>query len=148
MSSFIKSFEFTLTRSKNNLIAAIVFCAATGFAKTSILVFYHRIFPTPKFQVAIYVLIFYVTGYSIASVFVNIFSCNPSAASWDYELALTSKCINRPVFYFAQAAFGIVADFATLIAPIPMMMKLQLPMRQKVGIACLLTTGGLYVSCF
>lgn len=122
----------------------MIFCTATGVAKTSILVFYYRIFPTKKFRIAIYVLIFYVVGYSTASVLANVFSCNPIAASWDYELALTAKCINRPAFYFAQAALGIVADFATLIAPVPMMMKLQLPLRQRIGIAGLLTTGGLY----
>lgn len=138
----------SLTVWQSDLIAAIVFCAGTGFAKTSILVFYHRIFPTKNFRIAIWILIAYVAGYSAASVFVNIFSCDPVAASWDYELALTAHCINRPAFYFAQAALGIIADFATLIAPIPMMMKLQLPMRQKVGIAGLLMTGGLYVSKF
>lgn len=125
------------------MVAAIVFCAATGLAKTSILLFYRRIFPSRKFHWAVWGLVVYTVGFSAASVFVNIFSCSPVAGSWDIAYATTAKCINRPVFYFAQAGLGIVADFATVVAPFPVMYNLQMPLRQKVGIAGILTLGGL-----
>jgi hypothetical protein len=138
-----------------NLIAAIIFCAATGLAKTSILLFYQRIFPSTTFHWAVWGLVAFTVGYSAASVFVNIFSCTPIRATWEVEFATAlGICINRPVFYFAQAGFGILTDFATVIAPMPVMWGLQLGIKQKLGVGGLLSTGGLLVyrlllhSCF
>lgn len=129
-----------------NLIAAIIFCAATGMAKTSILLFYRRIFPSKAFHYTVWGLVAFTVGYSAASVFVNIFSCTPVQATWEVEFATAvGICINRPVFYFAQAGFGILTDFATVIAPLPVMWRLQLGLKQKLGVAGILTTGGLLV---
>lgn len=113
-------------------------------AKTSILLFYRRIFPSKSFHWVVWGLIAFTSGYSAASVFVNIFSCSPVQASWELEFAtVKGNCIDRPVFYFAQAGLGILTDFATVIAPMPVMWGLQLGLKQKLGIAGILTTGGL-----
>lgn len=125
------------------MLAAIFFCAATGFAKTSILLFYKRIFTSRSFKRNIYILIFFTAGYSFASVLVNIFSCKPISGSWELALAATAVCINRPVFYFAQAGLGIFTDFATLAAPLPFLWALQMPFKQKLGVSVVLMMGGL-----
>ncbi|KAK2753058.1 hypothetical protein FQN55_005018 [Onygenales sp. PD_40] len=75
-------------------------------------------------------------GYNIASIFVNLFSCNPIPKSWDASI-LHGNCIDRPTFYFANAGLGIATDFATLLAPV-----LQLPLRQKLMVAGILVMGG------
>jgi hypothetical protein len=85
----------------------------------------------------------FILGYSAASVFVNIFSCNPIASSWRIELVPESTCINRPVFYFTQAALGILADIVTVAVPLPLLRKLNLPFKQKVAVGVLLTIGAL-----
>ncbi|KAL2067081.1 hypothetical protein VTL71DRAFT_1505 [Oculimacula yallundae] len=126
----------------HNVLAAIFFCAATGFAKTSILLFYGRIFTSRSFKRNIWVLVFFVAGYSFASVLVNIFSCKPISGSWELSLAATAVCINRPVFYFAQAGLGIFTDFATLAAPLPFLWALQMPIKQKIGVSVVLIMGG------
>mgnify|MGYP001497319025 CR=1 FL=1 len=59
-----------------------------------------------------------------------------------FALATTAVCINRPVFYFAQAGLGIFTDFATLAAPLPFLWKLQMPVRQKIGVSAVLMMGG------
>lgn len=99
-----------------NLIAAIIYCAATGFTKVSVLIFYLRIFPSRNFHVAVWTIVFIAAGYSIASILANIFSCNPIAKSWDLTIT-TGSCMNRPVFYFANAGLGIFTDFATVAVP-------------------------------
>ncbi|KAJ1323682.1 alpha-methylacyl-CoA racemase [Microdochium nivale] len=125
----------------DNVMAAIMFCAATGFAKGSILLFYLRIFPTRNMRWAVWLAFSFVLGFSAASVLANIFSCNPVSGSWDPATSATAVCINRPVFYFAQAGLGIFADILTLVLPLPMLRTLQLPARQKVGVALVLTMG-------
>ncbi|KAF5672283.1 integral membrane protein [Fusarium heterosporum] len=127
--------------SLNNLLAAIFFCAATGLAKGSILLFYLRIFPMKKAQILVWVAFVFIVGYSTASVLVNIFSCHPVQGSWDLEYVPTAKCVNRPVFYFLQAGLGIFADIMTVIIPIPWLKTLMLPKRQKIGVGILLTMG-------
>ncbi len=128
---------------QDNLTAAIFFCAATGLAKSSILLFYLRIFPNVTIRWLVWILFAFTIGYSLASVLVNIFSCNPISGSWDLQDAAITVCIDRPVFYFAQAGLGIFTDIATVVVPLPALRALRLPAKQKVGVAVLLTMGAL-----
>lgn len=124
-----------------NVVAAILFCLATGLAKGSILLFYLRIFPSKPMRMAIWGVFAFTIGYSVASALVNVFSCNPIQGSWRLEESATAVCINRPAFYFAQASFGIATDIATVILPLPMLKSLHLPLKQKVGVSLVLTMG-------
>lgn len=128
--------------SLDNVLAAIFFCAATGFAKGSILLFYLRIFPTRRMQWVVWLSFAFVMTFSLASVLVNMFSCSPVSGSWNPATSETAVCIDRPVFYFAQAGLGIFADVLTLALPLPMLRTLQMPLKQKIGVAIVLTMGG------
>ncbi|CAG8376068.1 unnamed protein product [Penicillium salamii] len=142
---------------KLNLTSAIVYCAATGFTKTSVLVFYLRIFPSRNFHIAVWIIVFIAVGYSLASVLANLLSCTPVAKSWDATIT-TGHCMNRPVFYFANAGLGIFTDFATVIVPMyamarwmtpaeanlcyrPWLRRLQMPLRQKIAVSAILAMG-------
>ena len=140
--AFALRHDTSANQEKSNVLAAIFFCAATGFAKASILLFYGRIFPSRTFKLIILCLVIFTVSYSLASVLVNVFSCKPVSGSWDLALATSAVCINRPVFYFAQAGLGIFTDFATLVAPLPFLWKLQMPVRQKIGVSAVLMMGG------
>ncbi|KAE8139204.1 hypothetical protein BDV38DRAFT_270060 [Aspergillus pseudotamarii] len=124
---------------KLNVIAAILYCAGTGFTKVSVLVFYMRIFPSRNFHRAVWAIVFIAAGYSVASVLANILSCTPVDKAWYPTKAGT--CMNRPVFYFANAGLGIFTDFATVIVPIPWLRRLQMPTRQKIAVSCILAMG-------
>lgn len=127
----------------NNMLAAIFFCAATGFAKGSILLFYLRIFPITAAKILVWIAFVFIIGYSTASVIVNIVACTPIQSSWVLEYVAEAKCINRPLFYLAQAGLGIAADIITVAIPIPWLRTLQLPKKQKISVAVLLTMGAL-----
>lgn len=66
---------------------------------------------------AVWTAAFFVVSYNVASIFADIFSCNPVAMSWDVTI-LNGTCINRPLLYFANAGLGIFADFITLLLPL------------------------------
>ncbi|KAL5044612.1 hypothetical protein BDW71DRAFT_98714 [Aspergillus fruticulosus] len=125
---------------KLNVVAAIIYCAGTGFLKVSVLLFYMRIFPSRNFHIVVWVLVFIAAGYSIASVLANVFSCNPVAKSWDMRIEHGS-CMDRPTFYFWNAGLGIFTDFATVLAPVPWLRRLQMPTRQKIAVGGILATG-------
>lgn len=105
--------HFTL----RNLIIAMIFCAASAIAKISILLMYLRIFPSKGLRLAVYAVTFFCAGYGLATLLTNMFSCSPIQGSWELEYAATAKCIDRPVFYLAQASLGIAADIATVLIP-------------------------------
>ncbi|KAL4862151.1 hypothetical protein BDV12DRAFT_49687 [Aspergillus spectabilis] len=125
---------------KLNVAAAIIYCVGTGFLKVSVLLFYMRIFPSRNFHSAVWVLVGIAAGYNIASVLVNVFACSPIVKSWDVRIT-GGSCINRPVFYFANAGLGIFTDFATVLVPVPWLRRLQMPLRQKIAVGCILAMG-------
>ncbi|PYI00525.1 hypothetical protein BO78DRAFT_438518 [Aspergillus sclerotiicarbonarius CBS 121057] len=124
---------------KLNVVAAIIYCVGTGFTKVSVLVFYLRIFPSRGFHLAVWTIVFIAVGYNVASVLANVFSCTPIAGAWDLKVKAT--CMNRPVFYFANAGLGIFTDFATVLVPIPWLRRLQMPLRQNIAIGFMLAMG-------
>ncbi|KAI9926339.1 hypothetical protein ASPWEDRAFT_698138 [Aspergillus wentii DTO 134E9] len=125
---------------KLNVIAAILYCAATGFTKVSVLIFYLRIFPSRSFHISVWTIVFIAVAYNVASVLANVFSCTPIAKAWDLTIE-HGICMNRPVFYFANAGLGIFTDFATVLVPIPWLRRLQMPLRQKIAVGCILAMG-------
>lgn len=108
----------------------------------SILCTYLRLFTAGSiFRGAIFVTCAFVSSYGIATALVNAFSCNPIDGSWNAADSAKAVCINRPVFYLAQAGLGIAADFATLIIPVVPIARLKMDTRVKIGVLSLLTLG-------
>lgn len=124
-----------------NVLAATILSFSTALAKGSILLFYLRIFTTRGMQWAVWSVFTYTMCYSLIGACMTMFACSPIDGSWNFEASLTAKCINLPYWYFASAGLNISCDIATLILPLPKLRSLQLPRKQKVGVAVVLTIG-------
>ena len=111
--------------------------------KLSLLFFYLQFAVEKRFRIAVYGLMTVVTGYSLASAFVVIFSCYPVSKSWDITVT-GGYCINLPVFYIANLSLNSATDMAVLILPIPMLWKLRMPFRQKIAVSAIFMTGSGY----
>jgi hypothetical protein len=101
---------------------------------------YRRIFPTKKFQIANWLTMAVVIAYTIWTVFSSIFTCIPVRAFWTHEKA---TCLNQFAVWFTNAAINIVTDFAIILLPIPVIQKLNLGKRQKIGLISIFAVGGL-----
>jgi hypothetical protein len=134
----------TVMRNQIGLASAIIYCLCILFIKLSILLLYLRISPERKFRIAVQLVIAIVVGYNLASAFANLFSCNPISKTWDVSIT-EGSCINRPLFYFANAGANIGTDVIMIVLPIPMLWNLQLPMRQKLALIGIFMAGSLYV---
>ena len=121
-------------------LTQIFYWPISAFTKLAFLFFYLRIFPSRSFHIAVWFVVFVAVGYEVASVLANVFACTPIAKSWDATIT-GGICMNRAVFYFANAGLGIFTDFATVLVPIPWLWKLQMPMRQKIAVGAILTMG-------
>lgn len=51
------------------------------------------------------------------------------------------SCVDRTAVYICTAALGIATDVILLVMPIPMIVRLQMPSRQKVGLILLFAVG-------
>lgn len=54
---------------------------------------------------------------------------------------MEGTCINRPALYIVTAGLGILSDLVLLVLPMPMILRLQMPSRQKAGLVLLFTIG-------
>ncbi|KAK7449939.1 integral membrane protein [Colletotrichum acutatum] len=125
-------------------LAAAIYTLCGSFAKVSLLIFYFRLSPQRWFKRAVWISLAIIAGYSIGIFFALVFACDPIAMSWDVTVT-EGTCINRPSLYIATAAANIISDLILFALPIPIVVKLQIPRRQKVGLFFIFAVGSLTV---
>ena len=81
-----------------------------------------------------------VSSFSLVYILLNVFPCRPVAAAWDMNIE-GSTCIDPWNAYWALSILNILMDLATLLLPIPVVVHLNIPTRQKVSLCMLFATG-------
>ncbi|KAF6806675.1 integral membrane protein [Colletotrichum sojae] len=145
----IHGWELPLERFNKFMLVAIyiaspIYTAGASFAKVSLLIFYRRLSPQRWFKWAVRVTIAIITLYSTGIFFALIFACDPMAMSWDVRVT-KGTCINRPALYIATAIANIISDLILFCLPIPIVVRLQVPRRQKIGLFFIFAVGSLTV---
>jgi hypothetical protein len=117
-----------------------------GFSKLSVLFFYRRIFYVyPRFLLANTVLIFIVGAWAVSFFFTTLFQCKSPNTLWTtFEFARVD-CVDTLPFYYAVSISGFITDLAILISPLPVIHQLQMPLKNRIAIACILLLGAVYV---
>jgi len=143
--------EVVILRGNQNLIeyaqiiwmSSIFYNSCLGFIKTSVLALYARL-GDPTLRRLALIMIGVVGCQASANVLTCIFQCSPVAAAWD--LSITNKtCVNINAFYLANAALNIVTDLLAYSLPIRLVLKLQMPFKQKIILCVMMFLGLLYV---
>lgn len=116
---------------------------SSDLAKISLLFLYLRISPDRKFHTVVKTLVAAFALYAVIYAMISIFGCRPISASWDLALAEEGQCVDKPGFFLAASIANIVMDLAILLIPIPIVIPLQIPRRQKISLLLLFATGGL-----
>ncbi|TGO90916.1 hypothetical protein BPOR_0046g00050 [Botrytis porri] len=124
--------------------SSVIYVACLGLSKFSLLLFYNRLSPVQWFRNAVHFLMFVVVGHSFALIFALIFLCKPLAMSWDYNI-IDGTCIDRTAIFIATAALNVATDVALLALVVPMIVDLQMPRIQKVGLIVIFLVGSLIV---
>jgi hypothetical protein len=88
-------------------------------------------------------MLFVVTAWTVSYAFANLFTCWPVTAL--IEPFYGNKCINAVPMWLSVVYTDIIVDVAILIMPIPMVLKLQLPWQQKLGVLGMFLLGATYV---
>lgn len=121
-------------------VCSILYCPFLAAAKFSLLFFYLKLSHLKWFRVAVYASMFLVVGYNIALVFPLIFTCKPVQKNFDVFI-INGTCLDRTPIYMATAVLNMVTDILLLVLPLPMIVKLQMPRIQKIGLICVFGVG-------
>lgn len=73
-------------------------------------------------------------------MFALIFACDPIQRGWDVSIT-TGHCVNRNGLYIATAVTNLVTDLALIVVPVPLVVGLQMPQMEKVGILAVFVVG-------
>ena len=93
------------------------------------------------FNYCLWVVAIFVASYSIVQAVAAIFQCMPIDSNW--VVGKPHHCINTDLGVTIIASFNVVTDFALLILPLPMLYKLQKPLKERLRIMFMFILGGL-----
>jgi len=85
---------------------------------------------------------FWVVGIAyLANLLELTFGCYPIQMNWQVSPMPPWKCSYRPQNFIATAALNVFTDACLLAIPIPMLWKLKMPLRKKLIIGLILSSG-------
>lgn len=115
------------------------FILSVSLAKTSMLVLYLRLSPHRWFRWTCYVSLAIITCYSVTAALVESLACRPLRGIIDESM--DAECYDSYPAYIALSSLNIVMDVVILLLPIPLVLQMQLPTRQKISLILLFATG-------
>lgn len=108
--------------------------------KASIVVLYKGIFRNIRpFRWAAYVMLGLLAAWSISFFFANLFICYPVTAL--IESFYGNKCVNEASVFLSTLVTGLIFDVLILAMPIPVVLRLHLPWRDKLGVLGMFLLG-------
>ncbi|KAI0867199.1 hypothetical protein GGS24DRAFT_411578 [Hypoxylon argillaceum] len=118
------------------------------FTKSSILFLYRRILRGNTLSYVTSGLLIAVWSWGIAFFFASLFTCYPINQNW---LSLhgspehNAHCYNYIPMYYATAISNVILDVLILLVPIPIVWRLHMPTKRKIGVIGIFLLGGLVV---
>ncbi|PVH78405.1 hypothetical protein DL98DRAFT_573151 [Cadophora sp. DSE1049] len=107
--------------------------------KGSILCFYLRLFPGTRFRAACFAMISITVSTGLGFLGVTIFQCKPIRGVFDKSIP--STCLDVNALTYASSAMSIAIDFTVLLMPVPQLLKLRVPKRQRNSVLLLFSFG-------
>lgn len=122
---------------------ALFTCAGT-FIRQSLLCLYLRLVHDSGmkgFRWAIHSATFINAAIGIAFLCLTIFQCTPVHAYWAWPPEPGAKCLDEGITTLVCGILVTIVDFAILMLPIPIILRLQMSLREKLGVIALLNLG-------
>ncbi|KAI0887028.1 uncharacterized protein GGS22DRAFT_120583 [Annulohypoxylon maeteangense] len=110
---------------------------SSTFTKFAMLVLYLRIDPFKLFHTCVYVVGLLIGTYTLVLTILLAGPCNPMFVG-------SGRCLNNIII--SQSVLNIVSEVAVIILPIPVIHKLNMPMRQKVVVGLIMGLGSAVVT--
>ncbi|EOD52794.1 putative cfem domain-containing protein [Neofusicoccum parvum UCRNP2] len=119
-----------------------LYITSLSLVKISICCFYLRIFPSQRFRIIVYLVIFCCAAYAITFVTAVSLQCKPINLAWKHwDGEHEGKCISMNALGWSSAAMNIVLDLVVITLPVPQVWKLVLSARKKIHVMCMFSVG-------
>ncbi|RAR01158.1 integral membrane protein [Stemphylium lycopersici] len=136
-------FEKFVPTSKIAMTAKVVFTAAATFTRLSLHCFYYRLVSDSGkswFKWLVHLNVVYTVGIFISFPCIAIFFCTPVSNYWTLG-SPPDTCMDEAVATLICGIINCVADLLTTLTPIPLVLKLHMPLRQRLAVALLFGMG-------
>jgi hypothetical protein len=110
--------------------------------KFSILLLYLRVFPIPRFQTILKLVMTWQAAHTLSFLFAVAFQCVPVQSFWDPFVA-KKRCVNLSVLIYMGGALSIFEDIVIMLLPIYELKGLNLGLRKKAAVAFIFALGSL-----
>ncbi|PGH33738.1 hypothetical protein GX50_03478 [[Emmonsia] crescens] len=117
-----------------------IYNASLFCTKASISLQYHRIFPGSRIRIICYGALVFITLYGLWVVLASFLTCIPVKKFWDDTAE--GSCMNRDALWLSTAIVHIITDVILLAMPMPILIRLNLPKRQRVALVLVFALGG------
>ncbi|KAF2994663.1 hypothetical protein E8E13_000955 [Curvularia kusanoi] len=126
-------------------IATLVWGVEMLLLKYSILCLYLRIFPNVWLKRFVFAFMTLTACFTIPLIITAGARCNPVQAYWDLEVAQTAKCLDLMTILTLTVVYEIFAEIVLFALPVPIVVKLQMPVAKKVQLLIFFGLGILVI---
>ena len=85
--------------------------------------------------------IFVSVSVGLLLVLLNVFQCRPIQAFWTFPPIPHQKCLDEGWLTLGCGVANNIADIIVVVLPIPLIARLELPLRQRAGAIVLISLG-------
>ncbi|CAF9916812.1 MAG: hypothetical protein ALECFALPRED_010874 [Alectoria fallacina] len=137
---------FTASYLKAILSETIIAALGFFFSKVSVLLLLFRLFsPTQSSRYLVYIGIIWASLISLTTLAVAGALCAPWSGESFGSVPTFERCTHQVTWAVAQGALNTILDFYILYLPIPMVWKLNMGQRRKIGVTAIFMTG--FIAC-
>ncbi|CAJ2508467.1 Uu.00g134930.m01.CDS01 [Anthostomella pinea] len=136
-----KFLVYERTKLAVNVLSPIGF----GLVKVSIVLLYERIFHNSRpFRYAAFAMTGLLAAWALSFSFANLFICFPVTAL--IEPFYGKKCVDRAAVFLSTLVTDLIFDVLILAMPIPLVLRLHLPRKDRLGVLGMFLLGATQVA--
>ncbi|KAK4671747.1 hypothetical protein QC764_608365 [Podospora pseudoanserina] len=117
----------------------LFYCVSLGLSKISICVIYVTIFTYDWAKKCSWAMLIFVAVHNVWALGTTLTFCIPLQSLWDPRVK-ASYCHSESIWW-VNTSLGVFTDFLIFLLPIPMIMPLKLPRRQKIAVTAVFAIG-------
>nr|OQO26986.1 hypothetical protein B0A51_05003 [Rachicladosporium sp. CCFEE 5018] len=126
--------------SKIQYIGGPIYCLAVLGFKVSLVASYVRVAGFNRiYKIVLMVVMAMVIANQVIYTILLSFACRPIAKQWDPTIP--GVCIDQLATYFGLGGSSLAFDFIIIVLPFPILRRLQLDTRKKIGLGALFALG-------
>lgn len=132
---------------KLTFVFANIYFPSVMFPKLAMLFFYLRIFIERWQRRACYLLMGILVATAVAAFIANMMTCDPVRFQWGDSLVGEDggapHCFKQQLFWSLISLPNVITDLIMLALPVPVICKIQLTWKDKVGLIFTFATGSM-----